>query len=247
MKLYNNNNNKNYLILVIMRKLFLVFVSFLAATATFSFVFNSCEKEDVGNIDDCNVLSVKSDFVGKTISVHDLDVIGEAMKRMGVAVVNGKIVTNEKSAKQLGISEDLFERLQLMFAEKNGVKRYGRLRKKVAGESNNVDCVPTLISEILKSFGKNISSEAIKAWCKEESFYVDGQGVKYNALDTIIREYLGGSWTRSSAIPGGYRKKEGQKESYLLAVKNNDGSGHFVQVCGAYDAAGGRNYLCYNP
>ena len=94
---------------------------------------------------------------------------------------------------------------------------------------------------------KNISSEAIKAWCKEESFYVDGQGVKYNALDTIIHEYLDASWTTSSAIPSGYRKKEGQKESYLLAVKNNDGSGHFVQVLGAYGTGVNRSYLCYNP
>ena len=226
-----------------MRKLFLVFVSFLAATATFGFVFNSCEKEDVGNIDDCDVLSVKSDFVGKAISVDDLDVIGEAMKRMGVAVVNGRIVTNEKSAKQLGISEDLFEQLQLMFAKSNGEKRYGRLRKKVAGEFSDVDCVPKLLSSVLKSFGKDISSDAIKAWCQKEDYYVEGQGVKCNALDTIIHKYLDAKWVPSSAIPLDYKGGG----TFLMSVKNNDGSGHFVKVVGTFNSGSNRVYMCENP
>ncbi|MDY2828506.1 MAG: hypothetical protein SOU27_04460 [Sodaliphilus sp.] len=230
-----------------MKKILLIVFALLATTTTFGVILDSCEREEIEENDNQEELSIKGDLTGQSVSTFDLNVIGEAMKRMGVAVVNGKIVTNEKSAKQLGISEDLFEQLQLMFAKTNGEKRYGRLRKKVASEFSDVDCVPKLLSSVLKSFGKDISSDAIKAWCKEENFYVDGQGVKYNTLDTIIHKYLDASWATSSTIPYEYRKQSEVKETYLLAVKNNDGSGHFVQVLGAYGTGVNRSYLCYNP
>ena len=130
-----------------------------------------------------------------------------------------------------------------MFAKTNGEKRYGRLRKKVASEFSDVDCVPKLLSSVLKSFGKDISSDAIKAWCKEESFYVDGQGVKYNTLDTIIHKYLDAKWVPSSAIPLDYKGGG----TFLMSVKNNDGSGHFVKVVGTFNSGANRVYMCENP
>ena len=113
-----------------MKKILLIVFALLATTTTFGVILDSCEREEIEENDNQEELSIKGDLTGQSVSTFDLNVIGEAMKRMGVAVVNGKIVTNEKSAKQLGISEDLFEQLQLMFAKTNGEKRYGRLRKK---------------------------------------------------------------------------------------------------------------------
>lgn len=226
-----------------MKKILLIVFALLATTTTFGVILDSCEREEIEENDNQEELSIKGDLTGQSVSTFDLNVIGEAMKRMGVAVVNGKIVTNEKSAKQLGISEDLFEQLQLMFAKTNGEKRYGRLRKKVASEFSDVDCVPKLLSSVLKSFGKDISSDAIKAWCKEESFYVDGQGVKYNTLDTIIHKYLDAKWVPSSAIPLDYKGGG----TFLMSVKNNDGSGHFVKVVGTFNSGANRVYMCENP
>lgn len=226
-----------------MKKILLIVFALLATTTTFGVILDSCEREEIEENDNQEELSIKGDLTGQSVSTFDLNVIGEAMKRMGVAVVNGKIVTNEKSAKQLGISEDLFEQLQLMFAKTNGEKRYGRLRKKVASEFSDVDCVPKLLSSVLKSFGKDISSDAIKAWCIEESFYVDGQGVKYNTLDTIIHKYLDAKWVPSSAIPLDYKGGG----TFLMSVKNNDGSGHFVKVVGTFNSGANRVYMCENP
>ena len=226
-----------------MKKILLIVFALLATTTTFGVILDSCEREEIEENDNQEELSIKGDLTGQSVSTFDLNVIGEAMKRMGVAVVNGKIVTNEKSSKQLGISEDLFEQLQLMFAKTNGEKRYGRLRKKVASEFSDVDCVPKLLSSVLKSFGKDISSDAIKAWCKEESFYVDGQGVKYNTLDTIIHKYLDAKWVPSSAIPLDYKGGG----TFLMSVKNNDGSGHFVKVVGTFNSGANRVYMCENP
>lgn len=226
-----------------MKKILLIVLALLATTTTFGVILDSCEREEIEECDNQEELSIKGDLTGQSVSTYDLNVIGEAMKRMGVAVVNGKIVTNEKSAKQLGISEDLFEQLQLMFAKTNGEKRYGRLRKKVASEFSDVDCVPKLLSSVLKSFGKDISSDAIKAWCIEENYYVEGQGVKCNALDTIIHKYLDAKWVPSSAIPLDYKGGG----TFLMSVKNGDGSGHFVKVVGTFNSGADRVYMCENP
>lgn len=226
-----------------MKKILLIVFALLATTTTFGVILDSCEREEIEENDNQEELSIKGDLTGQSVSTFDLNVIGEAMKRMGVAVVNGKIVTNEKSAKQLGISEDLFEQLQLMFAKTNGEKRYGRLRKKVASEFSDVDCVPKLLSSVLKSFGKDISSDAIKAWCIEENYYVEGQGVKCNALDTIIHKYLDAKWVPSSAIPLDYKGGG----TFLMSVKNGDGSGHFVKVVGTFNSGADRVYMCENP
>lgn len=208
-------------------------------------MFNSCEREDVEAPESSEELTLEGDLTGMSIGLKDLNVIGEAMKRMDVAVVDGKIVTNGRSAKQLRISEDLFENLQWMFARSNGEIRNGRLRKKVEGEFSNVDCVPNLLSYVLKCFGKDVSSESIKSWCRSKGYYVEGQGTKANCLDTIIREYLEASWISSSGIPNEYRDSQGG--TFLISVKNGDGSGHFVKVLGVYGESPNRKYLCNNP
>ena len=79
-----------------MKKILLIVFALLATTTTFGVILDSCEREEIEENDNQEELSIKGDLTGQSVSTFDLNVIGEAMKRMGVAVVNGKIVTNEK-------------------------------------------------------------------------------------------------------------------------------------------------------
>lgn len=230
-----------------------------------SFFIISCEKTDASFDQNQDALSVKGDLYNlPSLSVSDYNIMREAINRMEVRVVDGKLITNNKSAKELGISDELYFYLQSEFEKANGnYKQYKRLRKKSQGETpvtnpskedslkaEKCKCVPILLNDVLWDFGKAVSIDKIIDWCRDNNYYVDGKGVYPDKIENVVFHYLNASVTSTTSIPINYslnQKNIVGGEYYLMSVKISNKEGHFVKVMAAFGEGASRFYKCHNP
>lgn len=251
-----------------MKKILIAILVFAASTAMFSSFFNSCEKEDCLNADgSADELTIEGSlFDPKTMSSNDLSAIAEALNRMDMHFADGRYVTNELSAKQLGISDYLYFQLQVKIAEANGdqtaVKRL-RKRAKRAGESlpdpkkddsvkDPTKCVPILINCVYSDFKiPNVPSvDEIVSWCSENNYYYEGKGVPPNDFGKVVTHYLNAKRVDLYSLPDKYNFQQNAvtgNKYYIMS--SSEYGGHVVRIdmIRRNESSGEITIMGYNP
>lgn len=252
-----------------MKKILIFILVFAASTAMFSSFFNSCEKEDCLNADgSADELTIEGSlFDQKTMSSNDLSAIAEALNRMDMHFADGRFVTNELSAKQLGISDYLYFQLQVKIAEANGdqtaVKRF-RKRAKRAGETipdpkkdsdsikDPTKCVPILINLAFVEFkSPNIPSvDEILSWCSENNYYYEGKGVSPKDFGKVVTHYLNAKRVDIYSLPDRYFFQQNNvtnNKYYIMSSSEYGGHVVRIEIITRNKNTGEVNFVGYNP